>query len=227
MSGPGLPHGRRFFCREWALDKLRRCLDARRAGPGSRTGVLVTGGPGAGKTALCAEVARPDSEAGRASGLASRCLAWHFCRREEPASGLAWRFVMALAEQLRVSPLLPPEYVAGLGRRPPPDPLSCQTDPQLAFQRFVRIAAAVESLSGFWRYRDLDRGQGSRAKALFFAPECRRQPNSVPNEGNWDHHSHRFLYFYEAPGTFPAVRPNNALGQNCHRIRRLRGHNHV
>ncbi|XP_019715235.1 ankyrin repeat domain-containing protein 50-like, partial [Hippocampus comes] len=146
MSDPGLLHGRRFFCREWALDELRRCLDARRAGPGRPTGVLVTGGPGAGKTALCAEVVRPDSEAGRASGLASRCLARHFCRREEPASGLAWRFVMALAEQLRASPLLPPEYGASVGRRSPPDPLSCQADPQVAFQRFVRIA-----VSPLWR----------------------------------------------------------------------------
>uniref|UniRef100_A0A3Q2ZIZ8 Ankyrin repeat domain-containing protein 50-like n=1 Tax=Hippocampus comes TaxID=109280 RepID=A0A3Q2ZIZ8_HIPCM len=160
MSDPGLLHGRRFFCREWALDELRRCLDARRAGPGRPTGVLVTGGPGAGKTALCAEVVRPDSEAGRASGLASRCLARHFCRREEPASGLAWRFVMALAEQLRASPLLPPEYGASVGRRSPPDPLSCQADPQVAFQRFVRIAV----------YRDLDGGQGSWARALFPAP---------------------------------------------------------
>ncbi|XP_037095125.1 ankyrin repeat domain-containing protein 50 [Syngnathus acus] len=139
MSSPGplRSRRRRFFCREWALEKLRRCLDARSAGAGNPAGVLITGGPGAGKTALCAEVLRPDSDAGQVSGLTWRCLAWHFCRQEEPASGLAWRFVMALAEQLRVSPLLPPEYGAGLRRRPPLDTLSCQTDPQLAFQRFV------------------------------------------------------------------------------------------
>ncbi|XP_077435531.1 uncharacterized protein ankrd50l [Vanacampus margaritifer] len=137
MSNPGLPRGRRFFCREWALDKLRRSLDGRYAGAGHPAGVLVIGGPGAGKTALCAEAVRPDSEAGRASGLASRCLAWHFCRREEPASGLAWRLVLALAEQLRRSPLLPPEYGASLRRRPPLEPLSCQTEPHLAFRRYV------------------------------------------------------------------------------------------
>ncbi|XP_077393477.1 uncharacterized protein ankrd50l [Festucalex cinctus] len=137
MSNPGPPCGRRFSCREWALDKLRRSLDARGEGAGHPAGVVIMGGPGAGKTALCVEVVRADSEAGRASGLASRCLAWHFCRREEPASGLPWRLVLGLAEQLRASPLLPPEYGASLHRRPPPDPLGCQTDPHLAFRRFV------------------------------------------------------------------------------------------
>ncbi|XP_061648535.1 ankyrin repeat domain-containing protein 50 [Phyllopteryx taeniolatus] len=136
MSSPSLLRGRRFFCREWALDKLRRCLDARHTA-GHPAGVLVTGGAGAGKTALCTEVVWPDSEAGQACGLALRCLAWHFCRREEPASGLAWRFVLALAEQLRASSLLPPEYATNLCRRPPPDLLCCQTDPHLAFQRYV------------------------------------------------------------------------------------------
>ncbi|XP_057684775.1 ankyrin repeat domain-containing protein 50 isoform X2 [Corythoichthys intestinalis] len=136
MSDPGLPRGRRFFCREWALDVLRRSLDARRAA-GSPSGVLVTGGPGAGKTALCAEAARHDSEAGRASGLASRCLVRYFCRPEEPAGALPWRFVMALAEQLRTSAPLPPEHAADLRRRPLPDALGCRADPDLAFQRYV------------------------------------------------------------------------------------------
>ncbi|XP_061697062.1 ankyrin repeat domain-containing protein 50 [Syngnathoides biaculeatus] len=136
MSSPSLLRGRHFFCREWALDKLRRCLDARHM-PGQPAGVLVTGGAGAGKTALCTEVVWPNSEAGQASGLGLRCLAWHFCGREEPASSLAWRCVMSLAEQLRASSLLPPEYCTDLSRHPPPDLLCCQTDPHLAFQRFV------------------------------------------------------------------------------------------
>lgn len=80
-----LLQGRRFYCREWALDKLRRSLDARSV-PGQPPGLLVTGGPGAGKTALCTELVCPTSKAGLAGGLATRCLASHFCQREDQRS---------------------------------------------------------------------------------------------------------------------------------------------
>ncbi|XP_077473529.1 uncharacterized protein ankrd50l [Stigmatopora argus] len=136
MSGPAVPRDRRFLCREWALDELWRGLEARRAA-GSPPGVLVTGGPGAGKTALCVQATRPDSQAGRASGLAARCLARHFCRRGEPGAALPWRFVMALVEQLRTAAALPPRHAADLRRRLPPGAPDCRGDPDLAFRRFV------------------------------------------------------------------------------------------
>lgn len=138
-SSCSLLRGRRFFCREWALDKLRRCLDARSV-PGHPAGLLVTGGPGAGKTALCTEVVWPTSKAGVEVGLASRCLASHFCNREDQRSTVLWRFVLGLVEQLRASSLLAPGYEEIL-KSPfvslALDPLTCQRDPDNTFKRAV------------------------------------------------------------------------------------------
>ncbi|XP_029981407.1 ankyrin repeat domain-containing protein 50 [Sphaeramia orbicularis] len=138
-SSTSLLQGRRFFCREWALEKLRRYLDARSV-PGQPPGLLVTGGPGAGKTALCTEVVWPTSKAGLAVGLAQRCLASHFCHREDQRSTVLWRFVLGLVEQLQTSPLLPPGYEDML--KIPSissvlDPLTCQKDPDDTFKRAV------------------------------------------------------------------------------------------
>lgn len=138
-SSSSLLQGRRFYCREWVLDKLRRCLDARSM-PGQMPGLLVTGGPGAGKTALCTEVVWPTSKAGLAVGLASRCLASHFCQREDQRSTVLWRFVLGLVEQLRASPLLPPEYKEILNSPSVSsalEPLACQRNPDDTFKRSV------------------------------------------------------------------------------------------
>ncbi|XP_034549277.1 ankyrin repeat domain-containing protein 50 [Notolabrus celidotus] len=138
-SSCSLLQGRRFFCREWALDKLRRCLDARSV-QGHPAGLLVTGGPGAGKTALCTEVVWPTSKAGVEVGLASRCLVSHFCNREDQRSTVLWRFVLGLVEQLRASTLLPPGYEEILSSPSVSstlDPLTCQRDPDNTFKRAV------------------------------------------------------------------------------------------
>ncbi|MEQ2157719.1 hypothetical protein GOODEAATRI_004652 [Goodea atripinnis] len=136
-SSTSLLQGQRFYCREWALDKLRRCLDAHSVS-GQALGVLVTGGAGAGKTALCTEVVWPTSQAGLAAGLSQRCLAFHFCHREDQRSTVPWKFVLGLVEQLRASPLLPPGYEEIL-KRPSVssalEPLNCQKDPEDTFKR--------------------------------------------------------------------------------------------
>ncbi|KAM9804709.1 uncharacterized protein ankrd50l [Neosynchiropus ocellatus] len=140
-TGPctSLLRGRRFYCREWALDKLKHCLDSH-ASPGQPPGLLVTGGPGVGKTALCTEAVWPTSKAGLAVGLAPRCLASHFCKREDQRSTVPWRFVLGLVDQLRSSPLLPSEYNEIL-RSPPVsstlDPFHCQRAPDDTFKRAV------------------------------------------------------------------------------------------
>ncbi|XP_059199376.1 ankyrin repeat domain-containing protein 50 [Centropristis striata] len=134
-----LLQGRRFYCREWALDKLRRCLDTRSV-PGQPPGLLVMGGPGAGKTALCTEVVWPTSKAGLAVELAPRCLASHFCQREDQRSTVLWRFVLGLVEQLRASPLLSPGYeeiISSPSVSPALEPLTCQKDPDDTFKRAV------------------------------------------------------------------------------------------
>ncbi|XP_018612889.2 ankyrin repeat domain-containing protein 50 [Scleropages formosus] len=135
MNG-SLFQGRRFLCREWALEKLKQLLESR------PPGVLLSGGPGAGKTALCAEVVRPTSEAGLRVGLAARCLAAHFCQREDERSLDVWRFVLGLVEQLCSSPILPPAYRAALedpGVAAALEPEYCQQNPDEAFKRAVLL----------------------------------------------------------------------------------------
>ncbi len=143
---PSLLQGRRFYCREWALEKLQRFLEARdstksvegtaRVSPG----VLVTGGPGTGKTALLTELVWPQSEACRVAGLASRCLAWHYCQREDLGSIEVWRFVLGLVAQLKESPLLGPNYVKAISSAAIAavlEPLHCQREPDDTFKRLV------------------------------------------------------------------------------------------
>lgn len=143
-SIPSLLWGRRFHCREWALEKLKRYLEACDASKGTQesecglSGVLVTGGPGTGKTAFCTELVWPQSEAGRTSGLASRCLAWHYCQQENAGSMEVWRFVLGLVEQLRNSPLLQPSYSYMLGSPSVAatlEPIHCQRDPDDTFKK--------------------------------------------------------------------------------------------
>lgn len=143
---PSLLRGRRFYCREWALEKLQRWLESRDAAKAVEgvihvsPGVLVTGGPGTGKTALCTELVWPQSEACRAAGFASRCLAWHYCQREDASSIEVWRFVLGLVEQLKESPLLGPNYmkvISSAAIAAVLEPLHCQRAPDDTFKRAV------------------------------------------------------------------------------------------
>lgn len=91
---------KRFFCREWAFAKLSHCLEQR---PASKTcGVLVVGGPGSGKTALCAELAWPSAgpQAKHQRALNRRVLARHFCQARSEASLSPAQFVRSLVAQL-------------------------------------------------------------------------------------------------------------------------------
>ena len=74
-----LLQGKPFFYREWASKGLQHCLEGR--GSGDRNcGVLVTGGPGSGKTALCTEVLWRTSEQGQKVWLGSQTFTYHFCQ---------------------------------------------------------------------------------------------------------------------------------------------------
>ncbi|XP_043274128.1 ankyrin repeat domain-containing protein 50 isoform X4 [Venturia canescens] len=91
---------KRFFCREWALMKLSHCLEQR---PASKTcGALIVGGPGSGKTALCAELAWPSTGASsrHQRSLNRRLLARHFCQARSEASLSPAQFVRSLVAQL-------------------------------------------------------------------------------------------------------------------------------
>ncbi|XP_023290429.1 ankyrin repeat domain-containing protein 50 isoform X3 [Orussus abietinus] len=91
---------KRFFCREWALMKLSHCLEQRPAA--STCGALIIGGPGSGKTALCAELAWPSSGANARHQryLNRRLLARHFCQARSDASLSPAQFVRSLVAQL-------------------------------------------------------------------------------------------------------------------------------
>lgn len=131
-------HERRFFCREWAWTKLWACVEQR---PSAKTcGVLIVGGPGTGKTALCSQLVSPTGAHGRhASQLQSRLLAFHFCHAHEAASLAVATFIRSLVVQLAESPHLKgygakvavPEVVHAL------DPLQLQRDPDEAFRKAV------------------------------------------------------------------------------------------
>ncbi|XP_032676834.1 ankyrin repeat domain-containing protein 50 isoform X2 [Odontomachus brunneus] len=91
---------KRFFCREWAFMKLSHCLEQR---PVSKTcGILIVGGPGSGKTALCAELAWPSNgtSARYQRSLNRRLLARHFCQTRSEASLSPAQFVRSLVAQL-------------------------------------------------------------------------------------------------------------------------------
>ncbi|MCL4125611.1 UNVERIFIED_CONTAM: hypothetical protein GTU68_052051 [Idotea baltica] len=131
-------HERRFFCREWAWAKLWACIEQR---PSAKTcGVLIVGGPGTGKTALCTQLVSPTGGHGRhATLLQSRLLAHHFCHAHEAASLAVPAFIQSLVVQLAESPLLTgyatkvavEEVVQALG------PAALRRAPDEAFRRAV------------------------------------------------------------------------------------------
>ncbi|XP_044147494.1 ankyrin repeat domain-containing protein 50-like [Bufo gargarizans] len=120
--------GRPFYCREWALQRLQHCLEGL---SGTRApGILITGAPGAGKTALCTEILWPTSEAGRASRLSCRVLAYHFCQAHTHPSLDPLHFIQNLAKQLQTSPLIS-------GYKGGSDSATCRGDLHEIFKRTV------------------------------------------------------------------------------------------
>nr|XP_037875505.1 LOW QUALITY PROTEIN: ankyrin repeat domain-containing protein 50 [Bombyx mori] len=91
---------RRFFCREWAFQKIAHCLEQR---PVSKTcGVLVLGNAGSGKTALCQELSEPGQgpQARQQRALNRRLLARHFLQSNTESSLRPGEFVRSLAMQI-------------------------------------------------------------------------------------------------------------------------------
>ncbi|KAJ7320048.1 hypothetical protein JRQ81_019559 [Phrynocephalus forsythii] len=130
-----LLRGKAFYCREWALGRLALGLE----GGG---GLLVTGGPGSGKTALCTEALWPTSAVGRRVGLGeAAALAWHFCHDHDAATCSPRGFLLRLVAQIERCPLLP-GYRQRLGRpdaRRALETSQCKKDPDEAFRRAVLL----------------------------------------------------------------------------------------
>ncbi|XP_039204235.1 ankyrin repeat domain-containing protein 50-like [Crotalus tigris] len=126
--------GKPFHGREWALGRLALSLE----GGG---GVLVTGGAGSGKTALCTEALWPTSGPGLRVALGDSALAWHFCQAHDAAATCTPRgFLLRLVRQLERCPLLP-GYRERLRRGGAPRPLEAAAckDPDEVFRRAVLL----------------------------------------------------------------------------------------
>ncbi|XP_063162134.1 ankyrin repeat domain-containing protein 50-like [Candoia aspera] len=128
-----LLRGKPFYCREWALGRLALSLE--RGG-----GVLVTGGPGSGKTALCTEALWPTSEPGLRVGLGDSALAWHFCQAHDATTCTPQGFLIRLVGQIERCPLLPgyAERLCRVRGRHALEPAMCK-DPDDIFRRAVLL----------------------------------------------------------------------------------------
>lgn len=85
IMGHALPDGKRFYCREWVFSKLLHSLENLQkeldeltelpTPPGTRrNGILIVGGPGAGKSSLCSEIVMPTVTQGKQWALRKRVV---------------------------------------------------------------------------------------------------------------------------------------------------------
>lgn len=148
MAQTSLLQGKRFYCREWVFHKIQHCLqektnslssapgstEASGAGKAGSWGVLLVGGPGSGKTALCTELLWPS---GVHRGLHRHCLAFHFCRAEDSDTLCVSGFVRGLVSQMCRSELVPEyrERVREPAVQSALQPGECERNPVESFKR--------------------------------------------------------------------------------------------
>ncbi|XP_002734762.1 uncharacterized protein LOC100369716 [Saccoglossus kowalevskii] len=139
MAQQCMLEGKRFYCREWAFQKLFHCLESR---PTSKTcGTLIMGGPGSGKTALSAEIVWSTSNHGKQRTLSRRVLGFHFCQAHDNETLSVSTFILGLVAQLSRSNLLhgyedkirDPSVQAVL------EPSECGRNPDEAFKKGVLL----------------------------------------------------------------------------------------
>lgn len=135
-----LLQGKHFFCRDWIFSKLFRCLENRGATARSY-GMIIVGGPGCGKTALCCEMVWPTATEGRQTTLSKRILAHYFCQAHDIETLSIANFIHCIVDQLSKSSLIS-GYVDQI-REPTAqglfDPLQCDADPDEVFRGAVLI----------------------------------------------------------------------------------------
>ncbi|KAG7461991.1 hypothetical protein MATL_G00197130 [Megalops atlanticus] len=169
MAQTSLLQGKRFYCREWVFHKLQHCLLEKTnslagvsgtpnkqpnaahpagglAGPGpsgkgAAWGVLLVGGPGSGKTAICTELLWPSSPQGLHRGLHRQGLAFHFCRADDSDTLCVSGFIRGLVAQICRSGLVPgyEEKVRDPAVQSALQPGECERNPAEAFKRCVLL----------------------------------------------------------------------------------------
>ncbi|XP_030047623.1 ankyrin repeat domain-containing protein 50 [Microcaecilia unicolor] len=123
MAQTSLLQGKQFYCREWVFHKIQHCLQEKAnstnsattnaplavssgTGKGATWGVLLVGGPGSGKTALCTELLWPSSPTDAQKGLHRQALAFHFCRAQDSDTLCVGGFIRGLVSQICCSGLV-------------------------------------------------------------------------------------------------------------------------
>ncbi|XP_077433550.1 ankyrin repeat domain-containing protein 50 [Vanacampus margaritifer] len=170
MAHTSLLQGKRFYCREWVFHKIQHCLQEKSSNlsggtgtpskqppgggvgnPSSLTsgsvksgnswGVLLVGGPGSGKTALCTELLWPTSTQGAQRGLHQQGLAFHFCRADDSDTLCVAGFIRGLVAQICRSGLVPgyEEKVRDPAVQGALQPGECERNPTEAFKRCVLL----------------------------------------------------------------------------------------
>nr|XP_046151603.1 ankyrin repeat domain-containing protein 50-like [Oncorhynchus gorbuscha] len=104
-------------------------------------GVLLVGGPGSGKTALCTELLWPTSAQGAHRGLQQQNLAFHFCRADDSDTLCLGGFIRGLVAQICQSGLVPDykEKVHEPAVQSALQPGECERNPTEAFKRCVLL----------------------------------------------------------------------------------------
>ncbi|XP_041120719.1 ankyrin repeat domain-containing protein 50 [Polyodon spathula] len=164
MAQTSLLQGKRFYCREWVFHKLQHCLQEKTnsvnstpnkqasvANPVSNSstvpskavawGVLLVGGPGSGKTALCTELLWPSSPQGLQRGTHRQVLAFHFCRADDSDTLCVSGFIRGLVAQICHSGLIQgyEETVRDPAFQSALQPGECERNPAEAFKRCILL----------------------------------------------------------------------------------------
>lgn len=107
------------------------------SGKGAAWGVLLVGGPGSGKTALCTELLWPSSPQGLHRGLHQQSLAFHFCRADDSDTLCVSGFIRGLVAQICRGGLVPgyEEKVRDPAVQSALQPGECERNPTEAFKR--------------------------------------------------------------------------------------------
>ena len=110
---------------------------ANKSAGGGSWGVLLVGGPGSGKTALCTELLWPTSAQGAHRGLQQHGLAFHFCRADDSDTLCVGGFVRGLVAQICRGGLVPgyEEKVRDPAVQSALQPGECERNPTEAFKR--------------------------------------------------------------------------------------------
>ncbi|XP_041930425.1 ankyrin repeat domain-containing protein 50 [Alosa sapidissima] len=111
------------------------------SGKGAAWGVLLVGGPGSGKTALCTELLWPSSPQGLHRGLHQQSLAFHFCRADDSDTLCVSGFIRGLVAQICRGGLVPgyEEKVRDPAVQSALQPGECERNPTEAFKRCVLL----------------------------------------------------------------------------------------